>query len=67
MNDWREFAVLGDTGENSQWSRYVNEPEFDAFYTVGGPIKIAYIMHRTRGTPVEFRKVPIEIRVDENA
>ena len=65
MNDWPEFAVLSDAGEESEWSRYANEPEFAVFYTVGRPIEIDYVVQRTRGTPADFQKIPIEIRVDD--
>jgi hypothetical protein len=65
MNDWPEFAVLSDAGEESEWSRYANEPEFAAFYTVGRPIEIDYVVQRTRGAPADFQKIPIEIRVDD--
>ena len=30
-NDWPEFAVLSNTGEESEWSQDANEPEFGAF------------------------------------
>ena len=36
MNDWPEFAVLSDAGEESEWSRYANEPEFAAFTPLVG-------------------------------
>jgi hypothetical protein len=65
MNDWPEFAMLSDTGEDSKWSRYANEPEFAAFYTVGRPIEIDYVIQRTRGIPADFQKIPIAIRVDD--
>jgi hypothetical protein len=65
MNDWPEFAMLSDTGEESKWSRYANEPEFAAFYTVDRPVEIDYVIQRTRGMPADFHKIPIEIRVDD--
>ena len=64
-NDWPMFAVLNDSGEESEWTREASEPEFYAFYTVGRPIEIDYVVQRTRGTPATFDKIPIEIRVDE--
>ena len=57
--------MLSDAGEESEWSSYANEPEFAAFYTVGRPIEIDYVVQRTRGTPADFQKIPIEIRVDD--
>ncbi|HXM74126.1 MAG TPA: hypothetical protein VN904_02530, partial [Chthoniobacterales bacterium] len=66
MNDWPEFTLRSDPGEESSWSRYANEPEFGAFYTVGRPIEIDYVMQQTRRKHEED-KIPVEIRVDENA
>jgi hypothetical protein len=65
MNDWPEFAMLSDTGEESEWSRYANEPEFAAFYTVGRPIEIDYVIQSTRSMPADFQKILLEIRVDD--
>lgn len=65
MNDWPEFAMLSDTGEESEWSRYANEPEFAAFYTVGRPIEIDYVIQCTRSMPADFQKILLEIRVDD--
>jgi hypothetical protein len=44
MNDWPEFTVQSDTGKESSWSRYANEPEFAKFYTVGRAIEIDYVI-----------------------
>ena len=65
MNDWPEFAVLSDIGEESAWSRYANEPEFAAFYTVGRPVEIDYVIQRSRGPLPDSHQIPIEIRVDD--
>jgi hypothetical protein len=48
MNDWPEFTLRTDTGEESSWSRYANESELAALYTVGRPIEIDYVIQHTR-------------------
>jgi hypothetical protein len=65
MNDWPEFTLRTDTGEESNWSRLAIEPEYARFYTVGRYIEIDYVVQRTRRTPASFDCVPIEIRVDD--
>jgi hypothetical protein len=35
MNDWPEFTMRSETGEESSWSRYANNPVFASLYTVG--------------------------------
>lgn len=65
MNDWPEFTLRTDTGEESSWSRYANESELAALYTVGRPIEIDYVIQHTRRQHEED-KIPIEVRVDEN-
>jgi hypothetical protein len=70
MNDWPEFTMRTATGEQSSWSRYANDPTFASLYTVGRPIELDYVVQRRR--PKSFDggaedKIPIEIRVDENA
>jgi hypothetical protein len=70
MNDWPEFTLRSESGEETNWSRYANEPEFAGLYTVGRPIEIDYVVQRHRGKPVEGlieTEIPTEIRVDENA
>jgi hypothetical protein len=66
MNDWPEFTLRTDTGEESSWSRYANESELAALYTVGRPIEIDYVIQHTRRQHEED-KIPIEVRVDENS
>jgi hypothetical protein len=70
MNDWPEFTMRTDAGEESSWSRYANDPAFASLYTVGRRIELDYVVQRHR--PKAFDggtedKIPIEIRVDENA
>ena len=70
MNDWPEFTMRTDAGEESSWSRYANDSAFASLYTVGRRIELDYVVQRHR--PKAFDggtedKIPIEIRVDENA
>jgi hypothetical protein len=70
MNDWPEFTMRTETGEESSWSRYASDPAFASLYTVGRPIELDYLVQQHR--PQSFdsgakHKIPIEIRVDENA
>jgi hypothetical protein len=65
MNDWPEFTMRSETGEESSWSRYAKEPEFGAFYVVGRRIEIDYVVQYLRSDGSED-KIPVEIRVEEN-
>jgi hypothetical protein len=70
MNDWPEFTMRTETGEESSWSRYEDEPAFASLYTVGRPIELDYVLQRHRLRSFDRgaeHKIPIEIRVDENA
>ena len=68
MNDWPEFTLRNEDGEEFTWSRYASDPEFGMLYTVGRPIEIDYVIQRHRATsvgPGTQLRIPIEIRVDE--
>jgi hypothetical protein len=70
MNDWPEFTMRSETGEETSWSRYADDPAFASLYTVGRPIELDYVLQRHR--PKSFdggseHKIPIEVRGDENA
>jgi len=70
MNDWPEFTMRTETGEESSWSRYANDPVFASLYTVGRPIELDYVVQQHRAHSFDNgakHKIPIEIRVDENA
>jgi len=70
MNDWPEVTMRTETGEESSWSRYANDPAFAWLYTIGRPIELDYVVQQHRRHSFESgakRKIPIEIRVDENA
>ncbi len=69
MNDWPEFTLRTENGEEFTWSRYANCPEFAELYTVGRGIELDYIVQRHRATsfgPGTHVRIPIEIRVEEN-
>jgi hypothetical protein len=40
MNDWPEFTMRSDTGQESSWSRYASDPVFASLYTVGRRIEL---------------------------
>ena len=68
MNDWPEFTMRSECGEETSWSRCGNDPIFASLYTVGRPIELDYVVQRHR--PKSFdggteHKIPISIRVDE--
>jgi hypothetical protein len=68
MNNWPEFTLRSESGKESGWSRYANEPEFAGLYTVGRPIEIDYVTQRHCDKALfDEDKIPIEIRVAENA
>ena len=69
MNDWPEFTMRSDTGQESSWSRYASDPVFASLYTVGRRIELDYVVQRHRPNSFDDGaedKIPIEIRVDEN-
>jgi hypothetical protein len=68
MNDWPEFTLRTESGEEFTWSRYANGPEFVGLYTVGRPIEVDYVIQRHRATsigPGTQLRIPVEIRVGE--
>jgi hypothetical protein len=70
MNDWPEFAMRADTGEDSSWSRYADSKELAEFYTVGHRIELDYVIQHFK--PKSWsgdseNKVVIEIRVGSTA
>ena len=67
MNDWPEFTVRDASGAEFTWSRYANEPEFDAFYVVGWPFELYYVIEpRPPDDVIGDIPIPLEIRVAEN-
>ena len=69
MNDWPEFTLQTETGEEFTWSRYANSPDFGSLYSVGRPIEIDYVVQRYRASalgPATHDRIPIAIRVDES-
>jgi hypothetical protein len=68
MNDWPEFEMIGDSGEESRWTREVNSPKQDQLYRIGARIEIDYVWQRHR--PKSFDrgaevKQVIEIRISD--
>lgn len=70
MNDWPEFTLRTENGQESTWSRYASAPESAMLYTVGRPIEIDYVIQRLRATsigPGTQQRIPIEIRLAETS
>jgi hypothetical protein len=71
-NDWPEFTLRTEEGQEIEWSRYANDPDFaDVFYTVGRPIEIDYVIqwfeyNENFDPTLRYDEVPIEIRVGED-
>src|SRR5260370_6475481 len=69
MGDWPEFTLRTEEGKEISWFRYANDPDFgDAFYTVGRPIEIDYVIQWFKYDPrfapdLKFMEIPIELRV----
>jgi hypothetical protein len=54
MNDWPEFKMLSDDGEESRWTRKRNAAARDSIYSIGSRIEIDYVLQRHR--PESFDK-----------
>ena len=70
MNDWPEFKMLSDVGEESRWTRSRNPSVGDSIYRTGNRIEIDYVLQRHRPESqtngAEFRQV-LEIRIADSA
>lgn len=66
MNDWPEFKMLSDTGEESRWTRSRNTNVEDSIYRTGNRVEIDYVLqwHRpeSHDNGAEIRQV-LEIRI----
>jgi len=69
MNDWAEFKMISDAGEESSWTRMRRASIPDAIYRIGSRIEIDYVLQRHRpefyDKDGEFKQV-LEIRVDDS-
>jgi hypothetical protein len=67
MNDWPEFAMRSDSGEESSWSRFGHSGADDRYYQPGRRIEIDYVMQRSRAKlsyDEPDRKVVLEVRIE---
>jgi hypothetical protein len=48
MNDWPEFSMWSDAGEEVSWSRYANGEPLAEFYAVGRCVEVHYVVQRHR-------------------
>jgi hypothetical protein len=69
MNDWPEFKMLSDAGEESRWTRWLNTAAHDRIYRIGSRIEIDYVMQRHRPQSsdkgAEIKQI-LEIRIAES-
>lgn len=66
MNDWPEFTVRNESGEEESFSRYANNPTLGKEYQEGRKIEIDYVMQkhkRSFGSGSLDTKCVIEVRI----
>jgi hypothetical protein len=67
MNDWPEFTMRSESGEEISWNRYGHSGEDDRHYQVGRCIEIDYVLQQFRrkaSGPSGEHKVVVEVRID---
>jgi len=70
MNDWPEFSMRSDAGEEVSWSRYANGEHLADFYAVGRRVEIDYVVQRHRAASFNGgaeTKCVIEVRIGTDA
>jgi hypothetical protein len=70
MNDWPEFSMRSDAGEEVSWSRYANGEHLAGFYAVGRRVEVDYVVQRHRAASFDRgaeTKCVIEVRIGTNA
>jgi hypothetical protein len=68
MNDWPEFTMCSDSGEETNWSRFGHSGEDDRYYQVGRRIEVDYVLEPIRPgslDPRTERKTVIEVRIED--
>ncbi len=70
MNDWPEFAMTTEQGEEFKWTRELNDAALDSLYQVGHRVEVDYVEQRHR-KPLwglgQDTKCVVEIRIAENS
>jgi len=67
MNDWPAFTIRGESGEETNWSRYGHFAGDDRYYQVGRRVEIDYVLQRRRAKGVlrgTERRVVLEVRIE---
>ncbi len=67
MNDWPEFTMRSDSGEETSWSRFGHSGEDDRYYQVDRRIEVDYVLQRGRPNalgPGAERKTVVEVRIE---
>jgi hypothetical protein len=67
MNDWPEFTMRHDSGDETSWSRFGHSGEDDRYYRVGRRIEVDYVVQRRRPEAMDAgteRKIVLEVRIE---
>jgi hypothetical protein len=67
MNDWPEFTMRSDSGEETNWSRYGHSGEDKRYYQVGRRVEVDYVLQPSRANALDIRaesKTVVEVRID---
>jgi len=67
MNDWPEFTMRSDSGEETSWSRYGHSGGDDRYYQVGRHIEVDYVLEQRKANallPAAEQRVVMEVRID---
>jgi hypothetical protein len=72
MNDWPEFKMMTEVGEELTWTRYVNEMDADAAYKEGATVEVDYVVQKHKPGSLAFggtldTKCVIEIRIESDS
>jgi atypical dual specificity phosphatase len=70
MNDWPEFSMRSDAGQDVSWSRYANSEHLADFYAVGRRVEVDYIVQHHRAASFDGgaeTKCVIEVRIGAEA
>jgi hypothetical protein len=67
MNDWPEFTMRSDSGEESSWSRYGNSRGDGRHYEPGRRIEVDYVLQSDGSNALDPRaeyKTVVEVRIE---
>jgi hypothetical protein len=70
MGDWPMFEMLCNDGQKRQFTREVNAPELDRFYSAGSYVELDYVIQHFKASKLPretAHECVIEIRVSDEA